>query len=134
MRRNRGAAGIDQLTITDVEHYEVTRLLDEPAADLHDGSYRPLAARRSSSRRPVAWSRRPLSIPAVRDRVVQAAARIVLEPIFEADMLECSFGFRPGRSTYDALQVLIMRPGTASDGSSRRTSLAVWRHRHTAPR
>ena len=50
---------------------------------------------------------RPLSIPAVRDRIVQAAARIVIEPIFEADMLECSFGFRPRRSAHDALQVLI---------------------------
>ena len=51
--------------------------------------------------------RRPLSIPAVRDRVVQAAVKIVIEPIFEADMLECSFGFRPRRSAHDALQVLI---------------------------
>ncbi|MEU6642712.1 reverse transcriptase domain-containing protein [Saccharomonospora sp. NPDC046836] len=51
--------------------------------------------------------RRPLSIPAVRDRVVQAAVKIVLEPIFEADFLPCSFGFRPKRSAHDALQVLI---------------------------
>src|SRR5439155_13862483 len=50
---------------------------------------------------------RPLSIPAVRDRIVQAAAKIVVEPIFEADMLECSFGFRPRRSAHDALQVLL---------------------------
>jgi len=48
-----------------------------------------------------------VSIPAIRDRVVQAAARIVLEPIFEADLLPCSFGFRPRRSAHDALQVLI---------------------------
>jgi RNA-directed DNA polymerase len=50
---------------------------------------------------------RPLSIPAVRDRIVQAAAKLVIEPIFEADMLECSFGFRPRRSQHDALQVLV---------------------------
>jgi group II intron reverse transcriptase/maturase len=50
---------------------------------------------------------RPLSIPSVRDRIVQAAVKIVLEPIFEADMLDCSFGFRPKRSAHDALQVLI---------------------------
>jgi RNA-directed DNA polymerase len=50
---------------------------------------------------------RPLSIPLVRDRIVQAAVRIVLEPIFEADMLPCSFGFRPKRAAHDALQVLI---------------------------
>ncbi|WP_331773659.1 reverse transcriptase domain-containing protein (plasmid) [Embleya sp. NBC_00888] len=50
---------------------------------------------------------RPLSIPAVRDRIVQAALKFVLEPVFEADMLPCSFGFRPGRGAHDALQVLI---------------------------
>ena len=50
---------------------------------------------------------RPLSIPSVRDRIVQAAVKIVLEPVFEADMLPSSFGFRPKRSTHDALQVLI---------------------------
>jgi RNA-directed DNA polymerase len=107
VRRNRGAAGIDQQTITDVEHYGVTRLLDELAAALRDGSYRPLAARRVFIPKPGSLERRPLSIPAVRDRVVQAAARIVLEPIFEADFLGCSFGFRPKRSAHDALQVLV---------------------------
>ena len=50
---------------------------------------------------------RPLSIPTVCDRVVQAATKIVVEPIFEADFLPCSFGFRPKRSAHDALQVLI---------------------------
>jgi group II intron reverse transcriptase/maturase len=107
VRRNRGAAGIDQITITDVEHYGVDRLLDELATDLRDGSYRPLAARRVFIAKPGSNERRPLSIPGVCDRVVQAAARIVLEPIFEADFLSCSFGFRPKRSAHDALQVLI---------------------------
>lgn len=107
VRRNRGAAGIDQQTTTDVEHYGVTRLLDELAADLRDGSYRPLPARRVFIPKPGSLERRPLSIPAVRDRVVQAAARIGLEPIFEADFLGCSFGFRPKRSAHDALQVLV---------------------------
>ena len=60
-----------------------------------------------SSRSRARTERRPLSIPTVRDRVVQAAMKIVLEPIFEADMLDCSFGFRPRRSAHDALQVLI---------------------------
>jgi retron-type reverse transcriptase len=107
VRRNRGAAGIDQVTIADVEHYGVARLLDELATDLREGGYRPLAARRVFISKPGGNERRPLSIPAVRDRVVQAAARIVLEPIFEADFLACSFGFRPKRSAHDALQVLI---------------------------
>jgi group II intron reverse transcriptase/maturase len=107
VRANRGAAGIDKQTIADVEQYGVARLLDELAADLKDGSWQPLPARRVFIPKPGREELRPLSIPAVRDRVVQAAAKIVVEPIFEADMLECSFGFRPRRSAHDALQVLV---------------------------
>jgi RNA-directed DNA polymerase len=107
VRANRGAAGIDKQTIADVEQYGVSRLLDELAADLKDGRWRPLPARRVFIPKPGREERRPLSIPAVRDRVVQASVKIVIEPIFEADMLECSFGFRPGRSAHDALQVVV---------------------------
>lgn len=108
VRANRGAAGIDRQTIVDVERYGIAKLLDELAADLKDRSYRPLAARRVFiPKRGRPTEQRPLSIPAVRDRVVQAATRIVIEPIFEADFLPCSFGFRPRRSAHDALQVLI---------------------------
>jgi RNA-directed DNA polymerase len=108
VRANRGATGIDRQTIADIERYGVDRLLDELAADLKDGSYRPLAARRVFIPKPGRpTEQRPLSIPAVRDRVVQAATRLVIEPIFEADFLPCSFGFRPRRSQHDALQVLI---------------------------
>jgi hypothetical protein len=57
--------------------------------------------------KPGSTERRPLAIAAVRDRIVQAAVKIVLEPVFEADFLPCSFGFRPRRSAHDALQVLI---------------------------
>jgi RNA-directed DNA polymerase len=99
VRANRGAAGIDRQTIADVEQYGVSRLLDELAADLEDGRWRPLPARRVFIPKPGRpQERRPLSIPAVRDRVVQAAVKTVIEPIFEADMLECSFGFRPKHS------------------------------------
>src|ERR1700690_3703947 len=107
VRANRGAAGIDKQTIADVEEYGVANLLDELATDLRDGRWRPLPARRVFIPKPGREERRPLSIPAVRDRVAQAAVKIVIEPIFEADMLECSFGFRPGRSAHDALQVLV---------------------------
>jgi len=107
VRANRGAAGIDKQTIADVEQYGASRLLDELAADLKDGCWRPLPARRVFIPKPGREELRPLSIPAVRDRVVQAAVKIVIEPIFEADMLECSFGFRPGRSAHDALQVVV---------------------------
>jgi group II intron reverse transcriptase/maturase len=107
VRRNRGAAGIDRVTLADVEEYGVTRLLEELAAELRGKRYRPLPARRVFIPKPGSSEQRPLSIPSVRDRVVQAAVKIVLEPIFEADMLDCSFGFRPRRSAHDALQVLI---------------------------
>jgi RNA-directed DNA polymerase len=108
VRANKGAAGIDRQTITEVEEYGVAKLLDELAADLKDGSYRPLAARRVFIPKPGSpTEQRPLSIPAVRDRIVQAAVKTVIEPIFEADFLPCSFGFRPQRSQHDALQVLI---------------------------
>jgi group II intron reverse transcriptase/maturase len=107
VRRNAGAPGIDKVTLADVEEYGVDRLLDELAQDLRGGRWRPLPARRVFIPKPGTVEQRPLSIPAVRDRIVQAALKIVLEPIFEADFLSCSFGFRPKRSAHDALQVLI---------------------------
>jgi RNA-directed DNA polymerase len=107
VRANQGAAGIDQTTIASVEHYGVDRLLDELAADLKAERWRPLPARRVFIPKRGSKEQRPLSIPAVRDRVVQAATKIVIEPIFEADFLPSSFGFRPRRSAHDALQVLL---------------------------
>ena len=107
VRRNNGAPGIDKITLAAVEEYGVTRLLDELASELEERRYRPLPARRVYIPKPGTAERRPLSIPPVRDRIVQAAVKIVLEPVFEADFLPCSFGFRPGRSPLDALQVLI---------------------------
>ena len=107
VRANRGAAGIDRITLRQVEQYGIARLLDELAADLQAESYRPLPARRVLIPKPGSSEQRPLSIPAVRDRIVQAAVKTAIEPIFEADFLECSFGFRPRRSAHDALQVVI---------------------------
>jgi len=107
VRRNSGAAGIDRQTLQDVETYGVSRLLDELALDLREHSYRPLPARRVFIPKPGTAEWRPLSIPAVGDRIVQAALKIVIEPVFEADFQPCSFGFRPKRSAHDALQVLI---------------------------
>ena len=108
VRRNAGAPGIDQVTIADVvERYGVDRLLDELATELREGRFKPLPARRVYIPKPGQDELRPLSIPAIRDRVVQAAVKIVIEPVFEADMLPCSFGFRPKRAAHDALQVVI---------------------------
>jgi RNA-directed DNA polymerase len=107
VRRNNGAPGIDEVTLAQVEEYGVARLLGELASELRERRYRPMPARRVLIPKPGTDEMRPLSIPAVRDRIVQAAAKIVLEPVFEADFLPCSFGFRPGLSAHDALQVLI---------------------------
>ncbi len=108
VRANKGASGVDHTTVAQVEEYGVSLLLDELAAELREGTYRPLPLRRVLiPKSGVKGGSRPLSIPAVRDRIVQTATRIVLEPVFEADMAECSFGFRPRRSAHDALQVLV---------------------------
>ena len=107
VRRNGGAPGIDQITLAEVEEYGVSRLLDELEAELRAQTFRPIPARRVFIPKPGTQERRPLSIPAVRDRVVQAAVKIVLEPVFEADFLPCSFGFRPKRAAHDGLQVLV---------------------------
>jgi RNA-directed DNA polymerase len=107
VRRNNGAPGIGKITLAQVGEYGVDRLLGELASELREGRYRPLPARRVLIPKPGTTEQRPLSIPPVRDRIVQAAAKIVLEPVFEADFLPCSFGFRPKRSPQDALQVLV---------------------------
>jgi Reverse transcriptase (RNA-dependent DNA polymerase) len=111
VRSNNGAPGIDKVTLAAVEEYGVARLLDELASELGEGRYRPLPARRVMIPKPGTTEQRPLSIPPVRDRIVQAAAKIVLEPVFEADFLPVSFGFRPKRSAHDALQVLMEECG-----------------------
>lgn len=108
VRRDDGAPGIDKPTLDAVGEYGVDRFLAGVEAELREGRYRPLPARQvliPKRGRPGQW--RPLAVASVRDRVVRAALRIVFEPVFEADMLPCGFGFRPKRSVHDALQVLV---------------------------
>jgi RNA-directed DNA polymerase len=105
VRANRGAAGVDRVTLGAVEAYGVERMLGELARDLRGSVYRPARVRRVEIPKPDG-RKRPLGIPTVRDRVCQQAARIVLEPIFEAGFLPWSFGFRPKRSATDALETI----------------------------
>jgi RNA-directed DNA polymerase len=105
VRANRGAAGVDALTIAAVEAYGVERMLEELQSRLRAGTYHPAPVRRVEIPKPDGKFR-PLGIPTVTDRVCQQAAKIVLEPIFEADFLPCSFGFRPKRSATEAMERL----------------------------
>ena len=108
VRRNRGAAGLDGQTLAGVEQYGVERFIEELGAKLRAGEYRPQAVERRYIPK-AGGGQRPLGIPTVRDRVVQMAAKLVLEPIFEADFLPCSYGFRPKRGAVMALETLRKR-------------------------
>lgn len=108
VKKNRGAAGVDAMTLAAVEQMGVEGFLADLGAQLRAGTYRPSAVRRRYI--PKADGRqRPLGIPTVRDRVAQMAATLVLEPIFEADFHPCSYGFRPKRSATQALEMLRRR-------------------------
>lgn len=106
VRANRGSAGVDRVTLAFVENeYGVRRMLGELQLALRSGTYRPAPARRVDIPKPQG-GKRPLGIPTVRDRVAQQAAKIVLEPVFEAGFLPCSYGFRPKRSATQAMERL----------------------------
>jgi RNA-directed DNA polymerase len=105
VKRNKGAAGIDAETIADIRKYGEDKLLEEVQAVLRKGEYRPQAVRRCYIPK-ANGGKRGLGIPTVRDRVVQAAAKLVLEPIFEAGFEDCSYGFRPRRGAIQALEKL----------------------------
>lgn len=103
VKANDGAAGVDHQTIAMFEQHLETNL-EKLSASLKDGRYRPQAIRRVWIPKPGSAEKRPLGIPTVRDRVVQTALRHVLEPIFERDFAEHSYGFRPERGCKDALR------------------------------
>jgi group II intron reverse transcriptase/maturase len=105
VKRNRGAAGVDAVTLAEVEQMGVEGFLEDLGARLRAGTYRPAAVRRRYIPK-TDGKQRPLGIPTVRDRVAQMAATLVLEPIFEADFHPCSYGFRPKRNALQALETL----------------------------
>jgi RNA-directed DNA polymerase len=103
VRENRGSAGVDRTTITQIEEQGVEAFLDGLEQELIEERYRPGPARRVHIPKPGRSEMRPLGIPRIKDRVCQTAAKLILEPIFEADFRGCSFGFRPKRSAHQAL-------------------------------
>jgi len=105
VRKNGGSAGVDGVAIADIEREGADKFLERITEDLKAGRYRPQPVLRVYIPK-ADGKQRPLGIPTVRDRVVQQACKIVIEPIFEANFLDDSYGFRPKRSAQQAVQVV----------------------------
>ena len=103
VKANKGTSGVDGITIEEIETKGVPEYLTEIQTELKSGNYRPSPVRRGMIPKPDG-SQRPLGIPCVKDRIVQMAAKIAIEPVFEADFKDCSYGFRPKRSAKQALE------------------------------
>jgi len=104
VKQNKGCAGVDEISISDIIKYGQDRYLQELHNTLLDThKYRPRKIKRVYIPK-ADGKQRPLGIPTIRDRIVQTATKILLEPIFEADFLECSYGFRPNRNAHEALE------------------------------
>jgi len=102
VKTNGGSAGVDGVSIEQVEQYGVDKFLQELSEELRKQTYQPSAVKRVMIPK-ANGGERPLGIPTVKDRVAQMACKLVIEPIFEADFEECSYGFRPNRSAKDAI-------------------------------
>lgn len=105
VKTNGGAGGIDGISINDVENYGVEKLLAEIRQNLQEGNYRPEPVKRVYIPK-ADGKKRPLGIPVIKDRIVQMAMKIVIEPVFEADFKESSYGFRPKRNARQALEIV----------------------------
>ena len=103
VKANKGSSGVDGIKIEDIEAMGIEKYLSEIKSELMDGKYKPSPVKRVMIPKPDG-SERPLGIPTVKDRIVQMATKIAIEPVFEADFRDCSYGFRPKRSAKQALE------------------------------
>jgi len=103
VRSNKGAAGVDRQTLQDIENMGAEDFLLSCQQTLEEGTYHPQPVRRKYIPKKDG-KKRPLGIPTVRDRIIQMATKLMIEPIFEADFKDCSFGFRPKKSAKQALE------------------------------
>jgi RNA-directed DNA polymerase len=103
-RANAGAPGVDGVNFADIELSGLDEWLASLRKELVSKTYRPAPVRRVMIPKPGGTGERPLGIPSIRDRVVQTAAKLVLEPIFEADLEDSAYGYRPGRGATDAIK------------------------------
>src|ERR1035437_391748 len=116
VKSNKGAAGVDEVDIEEIREYGETRFLGEIEQELRDGSYRASLVRRVHIPKPGQPGKtRPLGIPTVKDRVIQMAVKLVIEPLFEAGFMPCSFGFRPKKTPRMALSAIVQ---SVNDGCS----------------
>jgi RNA-directed DNA polymerase len=107
VKSNKGSAGVDDVGIDEIREYGEARFLSEIEQELRGGSYRVSLVRRVHIPKPGQPGKtRPLGIPTVKDRVVQMAVKLVIEPIFEADFVPCSYGFRPEKTPRMALSII----------------------------
>lgn len=113
VKANGGVGGIDRVTFADIEVYGVETFLLEIQNELKEGKYHPKPVKRTYIPKGKD-QRRPLGIPVIKDRVIQMAVKIAIEPIFEADFKDCSYGFRPKRNAHQALDRI--RKDTAKKG------------------
>jgi RNA-directed DNA polymerase len=105
-RGNGGAPGVDGVSFAQIETYGVVRWLGELREEVRTGRYSPQPVRRVMIPKSGGVGQRPLGIPTIRDRVVQTAAKLVIEPIFEADFDEAAYGYRPRRSAHEAIRAV----------------------------
>jgi len=106
VRKSKGAAGVDGQTLAAIDAVGVDQFLADLKEKVEAGKYRPKPVRRVYIPKPGKKEERPLGIPVVADRILQTAAKIVLEPIFEAGFLDCSYGFRPRKNAHQAIEAI----------------------------